>query len=99
MASIRGTKRSCNQSQRVFVGKPVQSHLNQYPKNINAIIPTNTIVMVTSQCFLLYCHHERSLAVIMSPLAKPKLCGEKSVTLLLLKLLVLPCAYAAGSGR
>src|SRR6266702_453718 len=41
--------------------------------NITSVITTTPIA---SRCCFICCHHERSFVVIVSPLAKPKLCGK-----------------------
>src|SRR5947209_19172803 len=47
--------------------KPVQSQPNHHTARMNAISAA-IIPIVRSQCFLMYCHHERNLAPIASPL-------------------------------
>src|SRR5713101_6030879 len=67
MASTTGIMRSCSQSQRVFVKKPVQ--LNLYPKAISASIPANdAIEAATTRGFLTFCHLERDFGIIAPPL-------------------------------
>ena len=58
--------------------KPVQSQPNLKTATMNTMsakIVTTIPKVMKGGCFI-FCHHERRFAVIVSPLAKPKLCGE-----------------------